>query len=95
MGNTEAKVRAIEDFDEKVVGGMLNELGGFGEYRIMVLPDHPTPVSIKTHTREPVPFALYSSTRKADYVNRFDEFSARNGVFGLVEGHTLMKLLTK
>lgn len=95
MGNTEAKVRAIEDFDEKVVGGMLDELGGFGEYRIMVLPDHPTPISVKTHTREPVPFAIYSSTERADYVDRFDEFSARDGVFGLVEGHTLMRLLTK
>jgi 2,3-bisphosphoglycerate-independent phosphoglycerate mutase len=95
MGNIEAKVRAIEDFDEKVVGGMLNELGGLGEYRIMVLPDHPTPISVKTHTREPVPFAIYSSTERADYVDRFDEFSARDGVFGLVEGHTLMRLLTK
>jgi 2,3-bisphosphoglycerate-independent phosphoglycerate mutase len=95
MGNTEAKVKAIEDFDDKVVGGMLNELGGLGEYRIIVLPDHPTPISVKTHTREPVPFAIYSSNERADYVDRFDEFSARDGIFGLVKGHTLMELLTK
>ncbi len=94
MGNIEAKVKAIEDFDEKVVGGMLNELGGFGEFRIMILPDHPTPISIRTHTREPVPFALYSSSEKADYVDRFDEVSAKEGVFGLVEGHRLMGMLT-
>jgi len=55
MGNIEAKIKAISDFDEKVVGGMLNELGGFGDYKIMVLPDHPTPISIRTHTRDPVP----------------------------------------
>jgi 2,3-bisphosphoglycerate-independent phosphoglycerate mutase len=95
MGNIEAKVKAIENFDEKVVGGMLNELGGYGEYRIQVLPDHPTPISIRTHTREPVPFVQYSSIEKADYVERFDEFSAKEGVFGLVEGHRLMGMLTK
>lgn len=95
MGNVEAKIKAIEDFDEKVVGGMLNELAGYGDYRILVLPDHPTPIPIRTHTRDPVPFAIYSSTGKADYVARFDEFSAREGVFGLVDGHRLMGMLMK
>lgn len=93
MGNIEAKIKAISDFDEKVVGGMLNELGGFGDYKILVLPDHPTPISIKTHTREPVPFAIYSSVESADYVDRYDEFAAKEGIFGLVEGHRLMSLL--
>jgi 2,3-bisphosphoglycerate-independent phosphoglycerate mutase len=95
MGNIEAKVKAIEDFDEKVVGGMLNDVGGYGEYKILVLPDHPTPIPLKTHTRDPIPFALYSSTEKADIVERFDEFSAKEGVFGLVEGHRLMGMLMK
>jgi len=93
MGNIEAKIKAIEDFDEKVVGGMLNELAG--DYRIMVLPDHFTPISVRTHTKEPVPFAIYSSTESADYVDRFDELAAKEGVFGLVEGHRLMNLLIK
>lgn len=95
MGNIEAKIKAIQDFDEKVVGGILNEVGGFGEYRILVLPDHPTPISIRTHTRDPVPFAIYSSTESADYVDRFDEASAKEGVFGLVEGHDLIRLIMK
>jgi 2,3-bisphosphoglycerate-independent phosphoglycerate mutase len=95
MGNLEAKLKAISDFDEKVVGGMLNELGGFGDYKIMVLPDHPTPISIRTHTRDPVPFAVYSSTESADNVDRFDEFAPKDGVYGLVEGHRLMNLLIK
>lgn len=93
MGNIEAKIKAIEDFDEKVVGGMLNELSG--DYRIMVLPDHHTPISVRTHTKEPVPFAIYSSIESADYVDRFDEFAAKEGIFGLVEGHRLMNLLIK
>ncbi len=95
MGNIEAKIKAISDFDEKVVGGMLNELAGFGDFKLMVLPDHPTPISVKTHTREPVPFAIYSSTESADYVDRFDEFSAKEGIYGLMEGHRLMNLLIK
>ncbi len=93
IGNIEAKIKAISDFDEKVVGSMLNELGGFGDFNIMVLPDHPTPISIRTHTREPVPFAIYSSMEKADYVDRFDESAAKEGIFGLIEGHMLMHLL--
>ncbi len=93
MGNIEAKIKAISDFDEKVVGGMLNELGGFGDFKVMVLPDHPTPISIRTHTREPVPFAIYSSSEKADYVGKYDEFAAKEGIFGLMEGHSLMNLL--
>lgn len=95
MGNIEAKIKAIEDFDEKVVGGMLNELAAFGEYRILVLPDHFTPVSVRTHTREPVPFAIYSSTESADYVKKFDESAAKEGVFGFLEGHRLMGLMMK
>lgn len=95
MGDVEAKIKAISDFDCKVVGSMLNELDGFGDYKIMVLPDHPTPISIKTHTREPVPFAIYSSSESADYVDRFDEFAAKEGIFGLVEGYRLMNLLVK
>ncbi len=93
MGNIEAKIKAIEDFDEKVVGGILNELSV--DFKIMVLPDHLTPISVRTHTREPVPFAIYSSYEKADYVERFDEFAAKEGVFGLLKGHELMRLLIK
>jgi 2,3-bisphosphoglycerate-independent phosphoglycerate mutase len=93
MGNIEAKIKAISDFDEKVVGSMLNELGGFGDFKVMVLPDHPTPIAIRTHTREPVPFAIYSSKEKADYVGKYDEFAAKEGIFGLMEGHRLMNLL--
>ena len=76
-----------------IVGGVLDELGGFGEYRVMVLPDHPTPIPVRTHTREPVPFAIYSSIKRADYVDRFDEFATKEGIFGQVDGHRLMGLL--
>jgi len=63
MGDIEKKIKAIEDFDEKIVGAYLKGLAG-QEFRMMVLPDHPTPIRLKTHSAEPVPFVLYDSTKK-------------------------------
>jgi 2,3-bisphosphoglycerate-independent phosphoglycerate mutase len=60
-GNTEGKVKAIEDFDEKVVGTILGRIGSFGDFRVLVLSDHPTPVAKKTHVSEASPFAVLSS----------------------------------
>lgn len=57
-GNLKDKLRAIEDFDKLIVGPILKGVEKFGEFRVLALPDHPTPVSIKTHTPDPVPFAL-------------------------------------
>lgn len=57
-GNLKDKIRAIEDFDGEVVGRVLKGLERLGEWRVLALPDHPTPVAIKTHTPDPVPFAL-------------------------------------
>ncbi len=57
-GNLKDKLRAIEDFDRQIVGPILRGIEKFGEYRVLVLPDHPTPLAIKTHTPDPVPFAL-------------------------------------
>jgi 2,3-bisphosphoglycerate-independent phosphoglycerate mutase len=85
------KVRTIEDLDEKVVGRILEGLKE--PYAIAVLPDHPTPIEIGTHTRDPVPFAVQSPQIQADSVQKFDEFSARNGGFGLVEQEGVISLL--
>jgi 2,3-bisphosphoglycerate-independent phosphoglycerate mutase len=85
------KVKTIEDLDEKVVGRILEGLNE--PYAIAVLPDHPTPIKIGTHTREPVPFTIQSPQIEADDVQKFDEFSARNGGFGLVEQEGVVSLL--
>jgi 2,3-bisphosphoglycerate-independent phosphoglycerate mutase len=58
-GSLENKIKAIEDFDKKVVERVLNGMKRFMDYRILLISDHPSPVSIKTHSREPVPFAIY------------------------------------
>ncbi|MFQ5735834.1 MAG: cofactor-independent phosphoglycerate mutase [Thermodesulfobacteriota bacterium] len=58
QGNLEHKVQAIEDFDMKIVGPVLEGIEKYREYRVLALPDHPTPLALKTHTSDPVPFVL-------------------------------------
>ncbi len=62
MGDAHLKIKAIEDFDLNVVGPMLDYMKYQPDSVIMVLPDHPTPCNIKTHTHEPVPFCFYHSS---------------------------------
>ncbi len=61
QGFLKDKIRAIEDFDRLVVGRVLEGLEKFKDYRVMAITDHPTPVLLKTHTSDPVPFAIYSN----------------------------------
>lgn len=61
MGDVEMKVKAIEEIDAQVVGTLLDGLDRWGEWRLLLLPDHPTPIALKTHVAEPVPFVLFSS----------------------------------
>ena len=85
------KVKTIEDLDERLLGKIIENLGE--SYAIAVLPDHPTPINIGTHTKEPVPFAVYSPRIQKDDVKRFDEISAKKGGFGLVEQGGIVSLL--
>jgi 2,3-bisphosphoglycerate-independent phosphoglycerate mutase len=91
-GNIEGKVKAIEDFDEKVVGTVLGEIDALRDFRILVLSDHPTPISHRTHVAEPSPFVIHSSVKEENLENCpvFGETCAkRNGIM-VVPGHTLM-----
>ncbi len=61
-GNIDEKIKAIEDFDRRVVKLVVSGLrDNFTDYRVLVLPDHPTPIAIKTHASDPVPFVLFCS----------------------------------
>ena len=93
MGDLRLKIEAIEVFDEKVVGTLLKGLRKFEKFRIMILPDHPTPLSVRTHTADPVPFVIYSS-EKDDQEKRgraFDENSARQGGLFIEKGFELIE----
>ena len=62
VGKAELKIQAIEDFDKRVVGNVLKGMKKFKDYRILVMSDHPTPIDIRTHINEPVPFAIFDSS---------------------------------
>ncbi len=60
-GNLEHKLRAIEDFDKKIVGRVLDGMSAYSDYCVLVMPDHPTPISLRTHASDPVPFCIFGS----------------------------------
>jgi len=93
-GDTELKVRAIELFDEKVVGPVVEGLQKSGQdWRVLLLPDHATPISIKTHSRDPVPFTIAGTGIEQDGVESFDEDAAKRGAYGLVEATKLVGMM--
>ncbi len=61
MGAADKKVQAVEDFDAKVVGPLLEGLCEFDDWRLLLMPDHATPCALKTHTPDPVPFVIVSA----------------------------------
>jgi 2,3-bisphosphoglycerate-independent phosphoglycerate mutase len=94
-GNVELKVRTIEYLDSRIVRTIYETTRTWEEpVAIAVLPDHPTPCAIRTHTADPVPFLIYKPGQKADFVELFDEFSVKNGKFGVLEQDQFIKQLT-
>ncbi len=91
IGDWRLKVKCIEDLDRRCIGRIMDALDE--PYAIAVLPDHPTPVNVRTHTRDPVPFAIAAPSLMPDGVEKFDEVSARGGGFGLLENEFLLTLL--
>jgi len=93
MGDLRLKIEAIEVFDEKIVGAILRGINDFRRYRVMVLPDHPTPLSLRTHTADPVPFVIYSNEggAKIGQIESFDENSARQSRIFVEKGFELIE----
>ena len=88
----ENKVKSIELIDSRVMPIVMEGLEGFDDYSVLVLPDHPTPLSLRTHARDPVPFAVYTKSKRRlnPGVAGYDEFEGeKSGVYVGV-GHTLM-----
>lgn len=93
-GNLRDKIQAIEDFDRKIVGPIWQALEDFPDFRLMVLPDHPTPIVLKTHSPEPVPFVIFSSADRKESTPKdrsFDEICAQKTGLFVEKGHELME----
>ena len=94
QGSAERKVQSIEYLDQRLIGKLKECLEASGEeYRLLVLPDHPTPVRLRTHTAEPVPYLLYDSSRELRRIGRYSEKEARESGIVQKEGYKLMERL--
>jgi len=90
QGNLESKIWSIEQIDKEIVGLLLQELDDFDQIRAMLLPDHPTPLSTRTHSIDPVPFLIFDKNNPIkDAVGKYDEKHAAKGLF-IAEGYELM-----
>ena len=93
-GDVDLKIRTIENLDKRAIGILFEELQKWDEpVAIAVLPDHPTPCAIRTHTNTPVPFLIYKPGQEPDSVTRFDEFSVLEGKHGILEKDEFIKEL--
>ena len=93
-GDVPLKVKTIEYLDTRVIKPIYNEIKNWDEpVTIAVLPDHPTPCAIRTHTRDAVPFIIWHRYIQPDSVQVYDEFSAKNGVYGLLQADQFMKTI--
>lgn len=93
-GEAQNKVLSIELIDEKILAPVFEYLKQSGEaFKILVLPDHPTPLEIRTHSSDPVPFFLYDSEKEHKGVNTFDEKTARMTDLEIEHGHDLLSLM--
>lgn len=91
-GNIDLKIKTIENLDARAIGPIYEAVKQWEEpVAIAVLPDHPTPCKLRTHTAEPVPFLIWYPGIVPDDVQTFDEVSACNGVYGLMKGDEFIR----
>lgn len=91
QGSLERKIQAIEYLDEKVIGPVVEKLQAAGEdFRLLVLPDHPTPISVRTHTSDNVPYMLYDSTCEQQQTWNYNEAEGKASGNFVAQGHKLI-----
>ncbi len=99
-GSIKDKIQAIEDFDAKVVSPVVSGLKKFSEYRILLMPDHRTPISVKTHTYDPVPFIIFSggdetAAGKSGARSYSENICRMKGALKFEKGYMLMEYFLK
>ncbi|MBN2806230.1 MAG: cofactor-independent phosphoglycerate mutase [Prolixibacteraceae bacterium] len=93
-GDVELKTRTIEYLDERVVKPIVEAAAQMEEpLAIGLLPDHPTPCELRTHTHDAIPFIIYRPGENPDGVEKYDEESAKAGSYGLLKGNEFIKAL--
>ncbi len=91
-GDVDLKIKTIEYLDSRIVKPILDAAGKMNEeLAIAILPDHPTPCALRTHTHDAIPFIIYKPGNNPDSVEVYDELSAKNGKFGTIQGDEFIK----
>lgn len=94
QGSIERKVKAIEFLDERVIRPVSEAMDAAGaDYRMLVMPDHPTPISVRTHTSDPVPYMLFDSTNLQNNTWNYNEREAEAGGIYIAKGHEMINHL--
>lgn len=94
QGSVEKKIQAIENLDQRVIRPVKEQMDASGEaYRMLILPDHPTPIEARTHTGEPVPYLLYDSTKPETHEWKYNEAEAQASGNDMEHGWDMMKYL--
>ena len=95
-GDVDLKIKTIEYLDKRIVKPVLDAVLQWSEpVTIALLPDHPTPCAIRTHTNKPVPFVVYRPGESPDSVQQYDEFACQSGTYGLLREMEFMQQLIK
>jgi len=94
-GDIQEKIMAIERIDRRILGKLREELHSLDDYALAVLPDHPTPIDIRTHTSDPVPYAVYTPGCEADKTEAYNEVSVldsfKDSSNEIMEGYKFLK----
>lgn len=91
QGSIERKVQAIENLDHRVIRHVIEQMDASGEpYRLLIQPDHPTPIRVRTHTSDPVPYLLYDSTKEEKHDWKYNEREAKESGNDIAHGYEMM-----
>ena len=94
QGSVERKIKAIEYLDQRVIRPVKEQMDASGQdYRLLILPDHPTPIRVRTHTSDPVPYLLYDSTDIQEHSWKYNEAEAAGSGNDIAQGHKMMEYL--
>lgn len=94
-GEVDNKVKSIELIDRLIIGPVLNYLKTQGDFKILVTPDHATPLAVRTHTNDPIPFMIYDSRKKYNGVSNLSEKEAKTTGIFVSPGYSLMDKFIK
>lgn len=88
----ENKKKSLEIIDEKILTPVLEALDKYDDYKVLIMPDHATPLALKTHTNDPIPFLMYSKTKDFAGCEEFTEETAKSTGEYIENGHELLKM---